>query len=158
VDRSWYGHVDTPVTIARDLTVASLPAVDLNLVRAETDTLLLNHSCDAVDWENAESLDNLPLAAVRLAAAFSADRTVVIENLVAREAYDPSCVVTVTSARARMASDVNLQISSTDPILALAVDNLPAPDFAFIGHTVRTENTLTYGHLSSTAELGPRVR
>ena len=150
VDRSWYGHADSPVTIARDLPVASWPAVEITMVRAETDTPLINHSCDALDWENAESFDNLPSAALRIAGALSANRTVVIENLVSREAYDPWFYVTVTSARARMASEVNLQISSTDPLLAEAVESLPAPSFAFIGHTVRTEITLARGHLSGT--------
>lgn len=45
-----------------------------------------------------------------------------------------------------MASAVNARIAASNPDLT-ALGSLPKPDFAFVGHNIHTEITVTRGHV-----------
>ena len=59
--------------------------------------------------------------------------------------YDPWFYVTINLSRARMASAVDARLITSNPYLR-ALTSLPAPDFAFVGHNIHTEITITHGH------------
>lgn len=144
VDRFWDGTTPAPVSVANDFTEASWPQVTVPLTGSETDTPLLGGACDSLDWENASTIALAP-STVTLAGAFTAAGPMVTENSSYRSTYDPYLWVTVTVARARMATQATMPTTVTDNRLA-ALESLPAPDFAYVGHTIRIELTVTRGH------------
>lgn len=143
VDRSWYGSAPADVLVAADFTTASWPTVTVTLAGSETDTPLIGGSCDSLDWENATTND-LPSSSLTLSGAFTAAGPMVSQNSSRRDSYDPYLWVTVTAARARMATEVTVPMSASDSHLA-ALGSLPTPDFAYVGHTIRIELTVTRG-------------
>ena len=144
VDRSWYGSALVDVSVASDMTAANWPAVAVPLSGSETDTPFIGGSCDNLDWENATTTD-LTSSQLTLAGLFTAAGPMVTENSSRHDTYDPYLWVTVTAGRARMATAVTVPMSASDWRLA-ALGSLPTPDFAYVGHTVRIELTVTRGH------------
>jgi len=144
VDRSWNGAEPVEVSVASDFTAANWSAVAVTLTGSETDTPLIGGSCDTLDWENATTND-LASSQLTLAGSFAAAGPMVTENASRRETYDPYLWVTVTAGRARLATAVTVPMSASDSRLA-AVGSLPTPDFAYVGHSIRIELTVTRGH------------
>lgn len=144
VDRYWFGNAGgAPVSIARNFATASWPATAVTLSGEQYNTPLIRHSCDALDWHHVTSV-TLPAAPATIGATFTTSGPMVISNSSRRERYDPWFYVTINVARARMASHVNVQLSASNPALA-ALGSLPKPDFAFVGHNIHTEITITRG-------------
>jgi hypothetical protein len=145
VDRYWHGITDgAPVSIARNFATASWPAVPVTLTGDQYNTPLIGHSCDALDWEHTTTV-TLPATPATIGAAFTTSGPMVISNSSRRERYDPWFYVTINLARARMASAVDVRLAVSNPDLT-ALGSLPKPDFAFVGHNIHTEITVTHGH------------
>jgi hypothetical protein len=146
VDRYWFGNTDgAPVSIARNFATANWLAVPVTLTGEQYNTPLIGHSCDALDWEHVTTV-TLPAAQATFGAAFTTSGPMVISNSSRRERYDPWFYVTINVARARMASTVDVRLNVSNPDLT-ALGSLPTPDFAFVGHNIHTEITVTRGHV-----------
>lgn len=143
VDRSWFGTGPVDVVLSSDFTSAHWPTVTLTLSGTEGDTPLIGGSCDSLDWENATNVDLSP-SQLTLSGSFTASGPMVTQNSSQRESFDPYLWVTVTAGRARMADEVTVPMSASDTRLT-ALGSLPAPDFAYVGHTIRIELTVTRG-------------
>jgi hypothetical protein len=144
VDRYWHGTAHASVSIAHNLAAASWPAVPVTLTGEQYNTPLIGHSCDTLDWEHATTA-TLPPAQLRLGATFTASGSMVISNSSERVRHDPWFYVTINLARARMASALDVQLSASSRYLT-ALRSLPSPDYAFVGHNIHTEITVTHGH------------
>ena len=144
IDRFWHGSTGAPVSIARNFTTASWPSVPVTLTGEQYNTPLTGHSCDALDWEHTTTV-TLPATQVTIGATFIAAGPMIISNSSERVRYDPWFYVTINLSRARMASAVDTRLSTSNPDLR-ALRALPVPDFAFVGHNIHTEITITHGH------------
>jgi hypothetical protein len=145
VDRFASGSADAAASITHNLTAASWKAVPVTLAGTEYRTPLIGHSCDALDYENYQSVDLAP-ATTTVGANFTASGSMVTSNSVRRESFEGRFFHTVSLGQARLASAVAVRLSSSSPYLT-ALGTLPAPSFAFIGHDIHTEVTITHGKL-----------
>lgn len=128
------------MSIAHNLRAASWPATAVTLTGEEYDAPMIGHK---LDWEHATTV-TLPPTRATIGARFTATGSMVISNSSQRERYDPWFYVTISLARARTATAVDARLSASDPDLT-ALRTLPAPDFAFVGHNIHTEITITHG-------------
>lgn len=145
VDRFWDGYADAAVTVARDLSTVSWPSVTVTLSGTQYDYPLIGHSCSEVDWANGTPAADPPPVLMTATAAFTASGSMTITNGVEHVRYDSRFYVTVNLDRARTASAVDARLVTSSPFLT-ALNSLPAPDLAQIGHTIHTEITVSHGH------------
>jgi hypothetical protein len=143
VDRFASGTTGAAASIKHNLTAASWKGVRVTLAGSEFRTPLIAHSCDALDYENFAAVD-LAQATVTVSATFTASGSMVTSNSVTRSSYEGRFFHTVMLGQARMASAVDVRLTGSSPYLT-ALGALPAPSFAFIGHDIHTETTITHG-------------
>jgi hypothetical protein len=156
IDQWLSGWAPSPVVIAPNLTAASWPAAEVVLQGREyTTPLREGKTCEdlaasedwseVLDWEHTVESDLA--ATVSVTGSMTATGRPMTDNSVARFAVGPRLMLTVHTARARMATTATVTVTAVEDPDELVPATLSPPVFTYIGHDVHRDRTVLRSHV-----------